>query len=74
MHTKFWSHNLKGRDYMEGTRKKGDNIVKEVKELSVGVWSGFIRPHDRGQWRALVNIAIFRFHKCRGFFKWVSGY
>jgi hypothetical protein len=56
MYTKFWSENLKGRDYMEDLGVYGKIILEWILGKQGGeLWIIFI---DRDQWRATVNTVM----------------
>jgi len=42
MHTKFWSENLKLRDYSVDVRRWEDNIRMDLREIGWELWTKFI--------------------------------
>jgi len=58
MYTEIWWGNLRGRDLMEGPRRRlEDNIKMDLQEVRRGMdWIDLAQDSD--SWRALVNAVI----------------
>jgi hypothetical protein len=58
MHTKFWSENLKGREYERPTYRWEDNIRTNLGEIR---WEGvdwICLAEERDHWQVLVNAVM----------------
>jgi hypothetical protein len=58
MHIKFWTGNLKGREFGRSSRGLEDNIRIDLREIGCEGVYWMDLGQDRDQWRDLVNTVM----------------